>query len=585
MFDTLPGSAQTAMDWNWEQFAPYYDYLLAQEVTEENVAGWLAQWSQLDNLVVEVNGRLRLAFDKDTTDAQAEGRYFDFLENVMPPAKEKRQELKKKLLQSDNALERMDGLGMATPMRKMRAEAELFRKENLQLSVELDKLGSRYQKIVGSQTVQWEGEELTIPQLRPHLNNPDRSVREQVWRLAHERRLADRSALNGLWQEMLPLRRKMARNAGCDDFREFQWKEYHRFDYTPADAQMFHEAIAEICVPAATRIFKRHRRRLGLATLRPWDLSDGEHSIPVNGPDAPLLIPYEDADEFLAKSGALFQQVDPQLGAHFQTMVSEELLDVENRAGKAPGGYCTYFPAAKRPFIFMNAVGLHDDVQTMMHEAGHAFHAFAAGDLPYRPQRFSPMEFNEVASMAMELLAAPYLAGNGDAPAFYGPEDAARARLEHLEEMILFWPYMAVVDAFQHWAYTHADEATDPNACDAQWSELWAHFLPGIDWSGLDDFVATGWHRKLHIFEVPFYYVEYGIAALGAGQVWMNAQQDQAQALARYREALALGGTAPLPELFAKAGARFAFDGEAVGEVVSFLEGKIDELEESIAAA
>ncbi len=584
MFESLPESAQEALDWKWEQFAPYYDELLAGEITTDTLADWLEQWSQLDNLVVEVSGRLRLAFDQDTTDEQAENRYFDFIENVLPPVKEKRQSLKKKLLQSEETVQQAERLGMGMPLRKIRAEVELFREENLSLSVKLDKLTSRYQKIVGNQTVQWEGEELTIPQLRPHLNNSQRSVREEVWRLAQERRIEDRAALNELWQELLPLRRQMAENAGCADFREYKWKELHRFDYTPADAQTFHEAIAEICVPAATRVFERHRQRLGFQALRPWDLSDGEHTRPVNGPDEPLLRPYEDAEEFLNKSAAVFRQVDPHLGANYETMVREELLDVENRAGKAPGGYCTYFPTAKRPFIFMNAVGMHDDVQTMLHEAGHAFHAFATSELPYRQQRFSPMEFNEVASMAMELLASPYLAGNGDDGAFYDAEDAARARLEHLEETILFWPYMAVVDAFQHWAYTHADEAMDPAACDAQWTALWMRYLPGVDWSGLDDFVATGWHRKLHIFEVPFYYVEYGMASLGAVQVWMNAQDDQAEALARYRQALALGGTAPLPALFATAGARFAFDTQTVGEVVSFLEEKIEALEESIRA-
>ena len=335
-----------------------------------------------------------------------------------------------------------------------------------------------------------------------------------------------------------------------------------------------------MCVPAATRIYERHRRNLGLDRLRPWDLSDGEYGRPVDGAGVEPLRPYESADELLAKSAALFGHVDPQLGANFETMVEEKLLDVENRAGKAPGGYCTYFPTAKRPFIFMNAVGLHDDVQTMMHEAGHAFHAFAASRLPYYPQRRAPMEFNEVASMAMELLAAPYLAANGqtNGQAFYEADEAARARVEHLEHMILFWPYMAVVDAFQHWAYTHPDQAMDPAACDQTWSALWARFIPGVDWSGLEEVAATGWHRKVHIFEVPFYYIEYGIAALGAAQVWKNSQDDRADALARYRSALALGGTAPLPDLFAAAGARFAFDAATLDEAVSFIEAHIERL-------
>lgn len=578
MIDLLPTDALAVQDWSWEQFSPYYDELLGREVSGENVARWLADWTRVDGLLVELHGRLRLALDQDTNDEEAERRYFAFLENILPHLEKAQQALKETLLESGDALEQMEALGMAVPMRNIQAEAELFREENVALSVELDMLGSRYQKIVGSQTVTWEGEELTLPQLKPILNRSERGVREQVWRLAQERRLEDRDALNELWGEMLPLRRQMASNAGCEDYREYQWRAYQRFDYSPDDAQAFHEAIAEIAAPAATRVFERHRRMLGLESVRPWDLSDGEWSIPVNRPDAQQLKPFDDAEEFLTKGVALFKKVDAELGAHFETMVREELLDVENRAGKAPGGYCTYFPAVKRPYIFMNAVGMHDDVQTLMHEAGHAFHAFATSTLPYRPQRNVPMEFNEVASMAMELLAAPYLAGSGNGAAFYGQRDAARARLEHLEEMILFWPYMAVVDAFQHWAYTHGDEAMDAGACDGQWSALWARYMPGVNWSGLEDVVATGWQRKVHIYEVPFYYIEYGIAALGAAQVWRNAQVDQMEALGNYRRALALGGTAALPELFESAGARFSFDANTLRDVVAAIESEIERL-------
>lgn len=581
MSESLPLEAHAVREWTWEQYEPYLEALQSTTLSAASVETWLANWSRVHNLAAESFTRLNLAHDQDMTDEEAERRYFDFLENVRPPLQKAEQALKDKLLQSDAALEAMDDLAMAMPLRKLRAEAELFREENIPLQVALSKLASRYQKTVGNQTAAWEGEELTLPQLKPYLNDPDRAVRERVWQLSQGRRLQDRQALNELWQEMLSLRVQTAANAGCADFREYQWKAYQRFDYTPEDAQRFQEAIAQVCVPAATRIYERHRKRLGLDRLRPWDLSDGEYGRPVDGAGPAPLRPYDDATEFLAKSTTLFQQVDPQLGANFERMVSENLLDVENRAGKAPGGYCTYFATARRPFIFMNAVGLHDDLQTMMHEAGHAFHAFAASEWPYFPQRRAPMEFNEVASMAMELLAAPYLQGTSNGDGFYSQIDAARARVEHLEHMILFWPYMAVVDAFQHWAYTHAARAMDPAACDERWFALWERFMPGVDWLGLEDEAATGWHRKLHIFEVPFYYIEYGIAALGAAQVWQNAQQDWGRAIASYRQALALGGTAPLPKLFEAAGARFAFDAETVQGVVSFIESHIDRLLET----
>jgi oligoendopeptidase F len=258
-------------------------------------------------------------------------------------------------------------------------------------------------------------------------------------------------------------------------------------------------------------------------------------------------------------------------------MVEENLLDLDTRAGKALGGYCSTLPLRRRPFIFMNVAGTHNDVQTLLHEAGHAFHVFATSELPLVWQIESPMEFAEVASMSMELLSAPYL--TKDYGGFYTPGEAARARIEHLEGGLLFLPYMAVVDAFQHWVYTHADAAANPANCDAAWGELWDRFMPDVDFSGFENERVSGWHRKLHIFHVPFYYVEYGMAQLGALQVWRNALNDQAGAVVSYREALALGGTKPLPGLFEAAGAEFRFDTEMLADLVELVEDTIEELE------
>ena len=285
------------------------------------------------------------------------------------------------------------------------------------------------------------------------------------------------------------------------------------------------------------------------------------------------LIKIEELNE---RTQAVFDQVDQTLGGYFKIMRGEDLLDLDNRKGKAPGGYCTYYPVIKRPFIFMNSVGLHDDVQTMLHEGGHAFHAFEASNLPYFHQEDVPIEFCEVASMGMELLAAPYL--TKDKGGFYDPKDAARARIEHLEGIIAFWPYMAVVDAFQHWVYENVDDAHDAAKCDAKWAALWDRFMKGIDYTDLEEIKATGWHRKLHIYQVPFYYIEYGLAQLGAVQIFGNAREDQAKAVEAYRKALALGGTVTLPELFEAAGVRFAFDAETLGKAVALVEQTIDEL-------
>jgi oligoendopeptidase F len=265
--------------------------------------------------------------------------------------------------------------------------------------------------------------------------------------------------------------------------------------------------------------------------------------------------------------------VDPQLGDYFHTLRVEGLLDLDNHKGKAPGAYCTAYAVLKRPFIFMNAVELASDVRTILHESGHAFHNFERLRLPYFQQRLPGLEFAEVASMAMELLASPYLDAQPDG--FYPPEAAWRFRIAHLEHILAFWPYMAVVDAFQHWVYTHHRQASDPASCDAQWLAQWRRFLPGVDWSGLDEQAMTGWQRKQHIHRYPLYYIEYGVAQLGAVQVWRSALSDPSRALSQYRQALRLGGTATLPELYQAAGARFAFDAGTLGEAVALVEQTI----------
>ncbi|MEO8083698.1 MAG: M3 family oligoendopeptidase [Ardenticatenales bacterium] len=570
MFDTLPSNVQPFQAWPWAQIAPYYADLAERPLSQSTLKAWLADWTQLSFLIYETGARLHLAHTQDTANAAAEAAFFRYLDEIRPSAAAAEQALKLKLLASGLSTD-----GLAVPLRNIKAEADLYREENLPLLVEESKLGSRYDKTIGAQTVEWEGNEVPLPQLRPILAGTDRDRRMAAWRKMADRRLVDRAALNDLWRELHALRQRVAANAGHPDYRSYMWQAKQRFDYSPADCATFHAAIETVCVPAATRIYERHRMRLGVSSLRPWDMTNGEFSRPADAPGTVPLKPYRDGGELLDKSAAIFDQVDPSLGGQYRTMIREGLLDAENRKGKAPGGYCTYFPVAKRPFIFMNAVGLHDDVQTMLHEAGHAFHAFASSDLPFAPQLESPMEFNEVASMAMELLAAPYL--TADRGGFYDDGGAARARIEHLESTILFWPYMAVVDAFQQWAYTDPAGA-DPDACDETWRSLWRRFIPGVDFDGLDDVEATGWHRKLHIFTVPFYYVEYGLAQLGAAQVWRNSLNDHPQAVADYRSALRLGGTATLPQLFATAGANFAFDAGTLGEAVGLIERTVSEL-------
>jgi oligoendopeptidase F len=564
MFDTLPQAATAMSQWSWSQIEPYYHELATRTLNGATVTSFLSDWTRLSERVDEVYQRLYIATTLNTADHESERRFHAFLDKIYPAVQDAEQRLKEKFLNSG-----LEPAGFELPLQKMRAEAALFRPANLLLFTQEHKLSAQYDKIVGAQTVQWEGQELTLSQLQPVYQEPERTRREQAWCLAAERQLADREAINELWQNFLDLRQQVTANTGLKDYRAFRWQNLHRFDYTPADCFRFHEAIEAEVVPVAHRIYEKRRQRLGVASLRPWDLE-------VDPLDRPPLRPFTDVAELQTKSAAIFHHLDPQLGAYFNIMQSEGLLDLDNRKNKAPGGYCNALVAAKRPFIFMNAVGLHDDVRTMLHEAGHAFHVFETSHLPYYQQLQVGEEFGEVASMAMEFLGASYLSAPDG---FYSQAEAARARVEHLEGSILFWPYMAVVDAFQHWVYEHPALALDPARCDLYWAALWQRFMPGVDWSGLEQEMMTGWQRKLHISQVPFYYVEYGLAQLGAVQVWRNSLTDEAGAVTRYRQALALGGTASLPELYAAAGAKFAFDAPTLRAAVKLIEETITTLE------
>jgi len=559
MSASLPRTVDELVQWTWPQIEPHYRDLAARLPTAASVPEWLSGWSRLGEAVNEMYSRLWVATTVDTADEEAGRRFDAYLDEIFPAAQAADYGLKMKLISSG-----LEAGGFEVPLRNMRAEAEMFREANLPLLAEEKKLSTTFDKIVGAQTVTWDGKEVTLQQLQPVFLDSDRAKRERAWRLSMERRLADREAINALWQKFLHVRTHIATNSGFGgDYRAYRWKQLLRFDYTPADCETFRRAIEHVAIPAAMRITERRRRRLGVDSLRPWDLN-------VDPLSRPPLRPFETIGELESKTSAIFHRVDAQFGAHFDTMAREGLLDLDNRKNKAGGGYCTEFAAARRPFIFMNAVGVHDDAQTLLHEGGHAFHVFESARLPYLQQRQVGLEFAEVASMGMELLAAPYL--GLEHGGFYGAADAARARVEHLENAILFWPYMAVVDAFQHWVYEHPGDALDPAQCDSQWASLWTRFMHGVDWSGLDDVLITGWQRKGHIHQDPFYYVEYGLAQLGAVQVWRNALKDQAGSVARYRRALSLGGTQPLPTLYEMAGAKFAFDAGTLQEAVALME-------------
>jgi oligoendopeptidase F len=571
MLKNLPTTPETLLDWTWPEVEPHYKDLESRPLTAAGVSEWLTDWTRLGEKLDELYSRLSVATSINTADKEADARMNKFLDGIFPNAMAAEQKLKEKLLAS-----KLEPAGFEIPLRNMRAEADLFRESNLPLLAEQQKFAIEYDKIYGAQTVKWEGEEITLTRLAMNFQQPERAKREKAWNVKAKRQLDDVESINDLWVKFMDVRARIAKNAGKPSYREYTWTQKLRFDYTPEDCKSFANAIEQVVVPAATRIYKKRQQALGLDTLRPWDLVDGWYGRPTPAASAPVLKPFATIDELKSRTSAIFHKVDPVLGGYFDTLLDEGLNDLDNRKNKAPGAYCTSYTSIRKPFIFVNAVGTHDDVMTTLHESGHAFHVFETAKVPYIQQLAVPMEFAEVASMGMELLASPYLTE------FYSESEMARARIEHLEGMLLFWPFMATVDSFQQWVYENPKAGADPRACDAKWGELWDRFIPGVDYSGLETVKNTGWQRKLHIHQIPFYYVEYGLAQLGAVQIFGNARKDQHAAVAAYRKALSLGGMVTLPELFQTAGAKFGFDVPTVKNAVDLMEEVVVELEKKI---
>ncbi|MBV6396770.1 MAG: hypothetical protein HFACDABA_02370 [Anaerolineales bacterium] len=563
-FKNLPVDSESILAMTWSDYEPYYADLETRALDSSTLDQWMDDWSALAACVDEQFTRLQIPTTQHTADEEIQKRYTDFIEEVQSPAKTADQHLIKKLLESG-----LQPQGYTVAFKMMKAEADTFRESNLPLLAEEQKLVTEYDRIIGAETVMWNGEEKTAGQMLSIFRyDPDRDVRERAWKAVRERKYQDRDAVNELWGKFMKVRQRITTNAGLPDYRAYMWKKRFRFDYTPEDCKSFHAAIEEVVVPAAQRIYERRQKMLGLEVIRPWDVNiDPFHR--------PALHPAETVEELNAKALNVFGHVDPIFRQRYQTMMDHHLLDLDSRKNKAGGAYSLGFNVANLPFIFMSHTNSPLDVATILHEGGHAFHSFEAAHLQFhqKAEQYVPAEFAEVASMGMELLAAPYLTQKNGG--YYTEEESARARIEHMQGAILFWPYMALVDIFQHWIYENHEEASDGQRCETKWGELWDRYMKGIDYSGLEKYKNIHWHGQGHIHTSPFYYVEYGLAQLGAVQVFGNAIKDQKKAVEDYRRALSLGSTVPLPELFQAAGARFAFDSQTLKDAVDLLENEI----------
>lgn len=547
----------------WENLQPLYQALLDRPLRCDGCLQQLIlDRSELDAAASEAHANLYINMTRHTDDEAIKSAYLAFVENVEPKLKEIGFELDKKIARSPH-VSKLDQRRYGVLLRNLKANVDLFRPENIPLQTEETKLAQQYEETCGAMTVIFRGEEKTLPQMGKYTEETDRATREEAWRLVAERRYRDLEKIDGLFDHMVKLRHQIARNAGFDNYIEFAFKQKHRFDYTPADCVQFHRAAEEICVPVLRQLNRERAAELNLDSLRPWDLA-----VDLKG-RAPLR-PFERADDLINKTSRLFHEMNPLLGKMFDSLRQGDCLDLESRKGKAPGGYQYNRDRMRKPFIFMNAAGLHRDLETMIHEAGHAFHSILCESDPLVEYRHSPTEFAEVASMGMELMSIPYW------KSFYNEDDAARAIRIHLEDVSRLLPWVATIDAFQHWIYTHPQHSRAERA--AYWLELDRRFGPDLDWSGLEHFRETQWHRQLHPFTVPMYYIEYGIALLGALQLWLQFRRDRHKAIENYRAALSLGGSRPLPELFAAAELKFDFGPGTMRSLMDEVQGELSTL-------
>jgi oligoendopeptidase F len=560
----LPESPDAFRDATWDDIAPYYEVLATRPLDQANVEAWLGDWSLFESLLSEAGALASFAYSCDTSDPAREAAQLRFGTEISPKAREQRVRLQERLVELDYVRP-----GLETTVQRFRNQMHLFAPANVPLFAELSKLETEWSKVNGAMTVEWDGEPKTPTQLLPFLESTDPTMRERAFKLRAKPYIEQRPVLADIFDRMYDLRRQVAHNAGYANFRDYAHLEKNRFDYTPDDCLRFHEAVESAVLPAVERLMRRRRGHMGLDVLRPWD-------IPADPRGRPPLKPFQDISSFIDRAGDVFAHVDPEFRSYYRRMADAGLLDLDNRKGKAPGGYCQTLAFRKMPLIFMNAVGVDQDVRTLLHESGHAFHSLEASALPLLFQRHPGSEMAEVASMSMELLAMPFI--DTDNGGYYREDDAVRSRADLLEGIVLFFPHCASVDAFQHWIYLN-DDGRDADARDRKWLELRRRFEgSSVDWSGLDQERIARWYQQPHFFGSPFYYIEYGIAQLGALQVWRNSLRDPQDAVRNYRGALALGATKPLPELFKAAGARLMFDSEGMRELITVVEEELEKL-------
>lgn len=548
---------------DWENLEPFFKDLLDRVIdTSADLEKWLKDQSELEALINEDACWRQIRMTCDTENKSLEEAFTFFCMEIQPKIQPYSDALNRKLVDHP-LMKELDAEKYFTYFRNIRKSIELFREENIPLQAELSVMQQQYGVISGKMTVTVNGKEYTLQQAAKFLESHDRALREEVYRKISERRLQDKEQLNSLYDNLIEKRNKEALNAGFLNYRDYRFKELGRFDYTAADCYTFHEAVKQHVLPLINIIYQKKKEKLGVDTLRPWDIDAEPEGIKP-------LHPFKTSDELIKKSIECFTRLRPFFGDCLKKMQELKHLDLESRKGKAPGGYNCPLAESGAPFIFMNAAGQMHDVTTMLHEGGHAVHSFLAHPLELNGFKEYPMEIAEVASMSMELMSMDQWE-----IFFSDAGDMQRAKEHQLERVITIFPWIAIIDKFQHWIYENPSHTHEQRT--GKWNEILQEFQDDIiDYSGLEEYRSNLWQKQLHLFEVPFYYIEYGIAQLGAIGMWMQFKNNRQLAIDNYCSALALGGTKTLPQLFETAGLQFDFSPERIKVLMDFVRKEME---------
>ena len=549
---------------SWQVLEPFFTQLLEREIhSKSELEKWLKDRSELEAFVSEDLAWRYVRMTCDTTNKNLEEAYLFFVTEIEPKISPLSDKLNRKLVDC-KFLNELDHDTYFIYLRSIKKEIEIFREENVPLYAEISTESQKYGSIIGSMSVEMDGKELTLQQAANYLKNPDRNKREEAFKKINEKRMAHANELDDLFNKLISLRHKVAVNAGFSNFRDYMFAAMGRFDYTPEDCFAFHDAIQKEVMPLVKDFTVKREKDLG-HTLRPWDME-------VDTKNRAALEPFTSGADLLDKTVNCFRKVDEYFAWCIQTMDNMDRLDLESRKGKAPGGYNYPMAETSVPFIFMNAASSTRDVETMVHEGGHAVHSFLSKDLELSSFKSCPSEVAELASMSMELISY-----DGQDEFYKNKEDFNRAKEEHLEGIIKILPWIATIDKFQHWIYTNPTHTVDERK--NYWIELSKEFGTGlVDWSGYENIQMYGWQKQLHLYEVPFYYIEYGMAQLGALAVWRNFNINKAKAIEQYKAALSLGYTKTIGEIYQTAGIEFNFSAGYIKELMSFVKDELVKL-------